>query len=228
MCAPFAASRNLPDFSHVDFSVSPGRSGRSNQVVTADGVAAVYKNGSTLCSQDGVLVECVVQEDSVDFETIVTSHRDRITRLAHRLLGWSGEAEDVVQDVFLAAFKGLRRFRGDADIGTWLTAITVNKCRTHHRRRWLRLRWLREVPKEAEAASSADQPGMALETSAQVRRAVQALPARYREVVVLRYLEEMPAAEIAALLGISANSVEVRLHRARARLKERLAAVLEA
>ena len=64
------------------------------------------------------------------------------------------------------------------------------------------------------------------ETSAKVRSAVQALGAKDREVIVLYYLEELPAAEIAELLGLSANAVDVRLHRARARLKEKLAGLI--
>ena len=102
-----------------------------------------------------------------------------------------------------------RRFRGDASLGTWLSAITVNYCRTHQRRQQLRrlllLRRRQEVDAEAPASD-------------------EALPPRDREVVVLRYFEQLDAAGIAAVTGLSKNAVEVRLHRARARLAERLGA----
>jgi len=159
------------------------------------------------------------------FEAVVAAYQERVTRLAYRLLGWSSAAEvdDVVQDVFFAALRHRRRFRGDSSLATWLNAITVNCCRTHQRRQQMRrilpLRWGRAPdtePPASEAAASDD-------AARRVRAAVQALPPRDREVVVLRYFEQLDASAIADVVGLSKNAVEVRLHRARARLAEALA-----
>jgi RNA polymerase sigma-70 factor (ECF subfamily) len=135
--------------------------------------------------------------------------------------------DDVVQEVFLAALVHAGRFRGDASLLTWLTKIAVNKCRSHQR--GLRVLWKRFVggdpALDQHHAPRSDGPDE--DTAANVREAVQALAPRDREVVVLRYFEEMTAGEIAALTGQSKNSVEVRLHRARAKLAGVLRGLVE-
>ena len=174
----------------------------------------------------GQLVMRGAVADPASLEQLLATHRERMTRLAYRLFGWSGEVEDVVQEVFLSALNGLGSFRGEADVATWLMTITVNKCRTWQRKRWLRARWF-GLQRERPEDPAADRRSIDIETAARVREAVQALPAGYREVVVLRYLEELPTAQVARMLGISANTVDVRLHRARARLKVKLAGLWE-
>ena len=169
--------------------------------------------------------------DPSAFDEIVTLHRERVTGLAFRLLGWrDGEVEDVVQEVFLSVLNHLGRFRGESKVGTWLTVITINKCRTHRTRWFARWRMLRRRLKEApsEPAPAADEGVRRDETSARVREAVQKLRPRDREVIVLHYLEQNDLAEMAGLLGVSQNAVEVRLHRARQRLKGLLKDVVEA
>ena len=76
------------------------------------------------------------------FDEIVEAHQQRIVRLGFRLLGSPDEVEDVVQEVFLSVLQNLKRFRGESKLSTWLTTIALNKCRSHHRRRLLRLRTL--------------------------------------------------------------------------------------
>jgi len=173
--------------------------------------------------EEAVLAGAVARVDSAEFDRLVEQHRAAVARLAHRLLGWPQDVEDVVQDVFLAAWKGLPRFRGGANLGTWLTRITINKCRNHRRREMLRLKWLwarRAVG--VAAVAGADEAAMGAETLEQVRSGVRRLPVRYREIVVLRYLEQMPIEEIAEVLGLTRGNVEVRLHRARERLRREL------
>src|SRR5439155_22565197 len=116
-------------------------------------------------------------------------------------------------------------FRGDASLATWLTRVTINRCRTHQRLRWLsRRRFDRQrPPRLSEEAPGADHDVLRDDTTARVRAAVQSLRPRDREVIVLFYLEELAGADIADLLGISTGAVDARLHRARKRLKEKLA-----
>src|SRR5438874_10543703 len=128
----------------------------------------------------------------VDFEQLVALHEPRIRRLAYRLLGWRGDVDDVVQDVFLTALARIGTFRGEASIATWLTSVTINRCRTNRRRRLLRLRWLARRPKP-DCAQPADQRSMRDEVSARVRSAVRALRPKDREVIVLFYLEDFSA-----------------------------------
>jgi RNA polymerase sigma-70 factor (ECF subfamily) len=150
-------------------------------------------------------------------------------RLAWRLLGWRGDVEDVVQEVFIAAMLNLKKFRGESGFGTWLMALTVNRCRREQRKRMLRWmlweRWRKEVESGGEKA--ADEAAIVQERSERVRRAVRGLPARYREVIVLRYIEQVPIEEIAEVLHLSRSAVEVRLHRGREQLREVLGEMMK-
>jgi RNA polymerase sigma-70 factor (ECF subfamily) len=169
-----------------------------------------------------LLLRRFVRGDRDAFERIVARYERRVARLAQRLLGWIGDVDDVVQDVFLAVYEQGHKFRGDSDLWPWLTAITVNKCRSRMRRHFLKLRWLNSRPAEGPQSNSADRDSLRDETSTKVRTAVRALPAKDREVIVLYYLEDRPVAEISRMLGSSENAIDVRLHRARKRLKEML------
>jgi RNA polymerase sigma-70 factor (ECF subfamily) len=167
--------------------------------------------------------------EAASFEQLVRLHDPKVRRLTYRLLGWrSGDVDDVVQDVFLALLKRLGTFRGDASLATWITTVTLNRCRTHRRRQWVRLRWLKSCLNGEQAQSRDENDRMESDdTAAEVRVAVQALKPRDREVIVLFYLEQLPVAEVAALLRLRNNAVEVRLHRARQRLKGMLAHLME-
>lgn len=155
----------------------------------------------------------------IDFERLVMDERERVARLAYRLLGWSHEAEDVVQDVFVTAMRQAPRFRGQARVSTWLARITINLCRSRLRRKAIFGRWFEAVRRTTPREAPAYQPPV----DEQVRAAVRALPWRYREVVVLRYLEELSVDEICALLGARRGAIEVRLNRAREMLRLGLA-----
>lgn len=180
-------------------------------------------------SEEQALVERFRRGDDSAFDRIVERHSAEIAALANRLLGWPGDVDDVVQDVFVAAFVNLKKFRGECRLRTWLFTIAVNKCRRHRLRRRRRLQVRRVEDLEAVAGQDlgAERPAMDEETFAGVRRAVQALPRKYREVVVLRYLQGLEPGEIGELLGVKVNAVQVRLNRARTRLKEQLGNLLE-
>jgi len=179
-------------------------------------------------SEEQALVEGFRRGDDSAFDRIVERHSTEVAALANRLLGWPGDVDDIVQDVFVAAFLGLKQFRGECRLRTWLFTITVNKCRSH---RLCRLRRIRPTSVKADAMvspdGSSDQAAMDAETFARVRRTVQTLPQKYREVVVLRYLQGLETTEICELLGISVSAMQVRLNRARKRLREQLGDLLE-
>jgi RNA polymerase sigma-70 factor (ECF subfamily) len=165
----------------------------------------------------------------LSFEQLVAEHQQRVAGLCYRLLGWQGEVEDVVQDVFLSVCEALPDYRGESQVSTWITRIAINACRNHIRKR---LRFLRRlVPlaptHDTAPTAAADRGLMSQEQFEHVRASVGRLPRKYREVIVLRYLEELPVSEIAAVLELSRNAVEVRLNRARKLLREYLASLLE-
>lgn len=142
-----------------------------------------------------------------------------------RLIGPEDD-EDVTQDVFLKAIGALPRFRGEASLETWLFRIATNACRDHLRRkRWQRLLFLRKPEDEADpvdAAAAESDPVEESELRSAVRAALRELPARHREIIVLRDVEGFSYEEIAAILGCSAGTVKSRLFYARARLAKRL------
>ncbi|MCP4251332.1 MAG: RNA polymerase sigma factor [bacterium] len=186
------------------------------------------------CADDD-LRSRIAAGDRAALERLIEQHRPRVTGLAYRLLGWPDEVEDVVQDVFVSALTNLGRFRGDCALSTWLTTITVNACRSRRRRlrswatRWLGLGDTDATVGSAPPGSGGSGPTITkIETFDHVRQAVQALPVKYREVVVLRYLEQMPVPEIGRVLGLTRDTVETRLSRARRRLRDRLSGFVEA
>jgi RNA polymerase sigma-70 factor (ECF subfamily) len=163
-----------------------------------------------------------------DFETLVLAQQAYVARLAHRLLAWNDDAADVVQDVFLAAYRHWPGFRRDAKVTTWLTSITVNVCRSHRRRSRLRFRWLTRNSSavDAESAKAPDLDASGEQHDA-VRSAVKALPTRYREAIVLRYLEGFAIDEIGVILGRSRATIDAQLSRGRALLRDSLARWME-
>ena len=155
----------------------------------------------------------------------------RLLRWQTGFIGWPGDVEDVTQDIFLAAFLGLRKFRGDCKLKTWLFTITINKCRSYRHKQ--KLRQLQAIPIPTECVGMRMPPDaksgslMGEEDFNRVRRAVAALPATYREAVVLTYLQGLEADQISRIVGISKNALHVRLSRARNRLRNDLTELWE-
>ncbi|MCK4788354.1 MAG: RNA polymerase sigma factor [Desulfobacteraceae bacterium] len=171
-----------------------------------------------------VLASRFTWADTSAFDDLA-SHYSHITNMVSSRLDWSDEADDVVQEVFLSALKNLKGFRGESRLSGWLMQIAINKCRSH----WRKLSAQRKVLAGAAGVVKWKSPprpetvAMERETFRRVRQAVQALPRHYREVVVLWYFDQIPTADVAAVLTISPAIVRLRLHRARKQLRELLA-----
>ena len=159
----------------------------------------------------------------------LASHYSHITNMVSYRLDWSDEADDVVQEVFLSALKNLKGFRGESRLSGWLTQIAVNRCHSHWRKVVVQRKGLAGAAGVVEQMPPPRPETVAMEreTFSRVRRAVQALPGHYRDVVVLRYFKQMPTGDVAVVLDIPAASVRSRLHRARRRLRELLADLVE-
>ena len=161
-----------------------------------------------------------IEEKKPGFEEIVEDHLNEVTQLAYRLLGWQSDVEDIVQDVFLTAAQKLGTLRNASSVKAWLFQITINKCRTWRYRQ--KLRWRFWAAQNPDQNSTVNNNNEMQERNAEVRRAVPTLPAKYREAVVLRYLEQLPGSEVAKILKINENTLNVRLLRARTMLREKL------
>ena len=176
---------------------------------------------------DELLVEQFRRGNESAFERIVERYSAEVAALANRLLGWPGEVQDVTQEIFLAAFLGLKKFRCECSLKSWLFTITINKCRSFRYKLLLRRRrFERLVDKTSLPPTFAmNKNPVGAEEYHRIRSAVASLPARYREPVVLKYLQELDTDEISRILGISKNTLHVRLSRARKRLEPELAKI---
>jgi RNA polymerase sigma-70 factor (ECF subfamily) len=157
-------------------------------------------------------------------ELVRATYADTYT-LAFRLTGNEEDARDVVQEAYLRAYKGLKRFRGDAAFSTWMYRITANCAATHlTRRAHHHHEPLGEDDTVVDERPEAN-PDARLGATAErelLQAALQSLPPDMRAVVVLRDVYDLPHEAIAAELGISEGAAKVRLHRARKKLRQRL------
>ena len=173
--------------------------------------------------------------DNAAYEELVRTYSPRLLAVARRIVGSDEEARDVTQDAFLNAFRNLSTFHGEARLSTWLHRIVVNTA-------LMKLRTRKRKPEEsiepllpafladghyAEKFSSwGEQADAALaraETQELVRRHIDELPESFRTVLVLRDIEGLDTEETARVLETTPNAVKIRLHRARAALRTKLA-----
>jgi RNA polymerase sigma-70 factor (ECF subfamily) len=186
---------------------------------------------------DTAIVQAVQGGDTEAFRLLVERHQGRLFAMLMRLLGNPALAEELAHEAFVKAFTALAGFRGDASFGTWLIQIGLHAARDHLRQtRRLRERGIVSLEQlraarprladPADAGRHAD-PGARLEeeeTSASVHQALDQLPAEYREVLVLKHLENWSYEQISASTGDSVGTLKVRAHRARRLLREQLSA----
>ena len=155
--------------------------------------------------------------EDMRIEELIDLYGDDILRLCLMYLGDRQLAEDAFQETFVRAWKHLSAFRGESSVKTWLSRIAANTCRSMLRTTWLRMR-----RKSQSVDALLDLPAPEAEEHRELTRAVCALPGKYREVVVLHYMQDMKLREIAALLHIPENTVSTRLRKARKLLGEAL------
>lgn len=174
---------------------------------------------------DGEIIGRVCSGETRMFDELVRRYQDQVYAMAARFVGQPADAEDIAQEVFLKAFRGLEAFKGDAKFSTWLYRITFNLCTD----------WLRRNRKPGRATLSIDQGTqipdagndvgesiLAAEKRTEIRKALDALPERYRTVLTLLYDQELSYDQIGSILEVPTKTVETRLYRARRILRERL------
>jgi RNA polymerase sigma-70 factor (ECF subfamily) len=153
------------------------------------------------------------------YEVLVRRHRDRIYRIALRMLGDRHDAEDIAQDVMIQVWTALAGFTGASLFTTWLYRIVVNRCLNQLRRR----RWTRPVlDGDPQPVAGAEDTVIARQRAGAAMEAIAALPSDQRAVIVLHQLEGLSYREVAAVVNISEDAVRGRLHRARLNLLESL------
>lgn len=161
----------------------------------------------------GALVRRALRGEMDACAALVAEFRPRFGRYAFRMLGSREEAEDVLQETFLRAFRRLDRCRDPERFGAWVFAILVNCCRSRLRRsRVDRARLVRD-PALVEAAT-VDHPGEELALREEIARAVAALPPAQREAFLLRHVEDMSYEQMSEVAGASVPALKMRVMRA--------------
>ncbi len=169
--------------------------------------------------EDVELAAKAAQGDAAAFHALVDRHSDRLFRIAIALVGNNADAEDVLQETLIGAFRSLKGFQGRASVKTWLTRILMIQAA-----RFRRGRRKTEPISESEAAKTGG--AQSVEAKMDVNAALTELSPEHRQVIVLRELEHLSYEEIAEVLEVPQGTVESRLHRARSALREKLKAYL--
>ena len=167
------------------------------------------------------LIAGALSGDPAAERAIYDAHVDRVYRLAWRLAGENGLAQDFTQEAFIRAFARLGEFRGESALGTWITSITLSVCLNGLRRR-KRIE-LREVDLELGDHQGAESRRAEPDLKDRLKVAIDRLPEGYRTVFVMHDVEGYTHEEIAAALGVETGTSKAQLSRARARLREALA-----
>ncbi|MBK8939567.1 MAG: sigma-70 family RNA polymerase sigma factor [Polyangiaceae bacterium] len=182
---------------------------------------------------ESAFVARLVARDEAAFNQLVVQYERRVFALVFRMLGRREEAEDLAQEVFVQVFKAIDQFRGDSKLSTWIYRIAVNLCK--NRTKYLSRR---QVGEQDDVDAMADRAplsaakgvsvgdisrpdelveGMQLEVI--VKHAISQIDPEFREVLILRDVEDMAYEEIAAVTGLPDGTVKSRIHRARAQLR---------
>jgi RNA polymerase sigma factor (sigma-70 family) len=175
------------------------------------------------------MAQRVAAGDRTQFEKIMRRYNQRLYRLARAALRDDAEAEDALQEAYLAAYRSMGRFRGESSLSTWLSRLVLNECLGRLRRSERRQRVMPIVSSALEinavAGGDSDLPERII-ARRQLRSLLESkldeLPESFRLVFVLRSVEEMSVRETARTLGIPEGTVRTRYHRARTLLRQAL------
>ncbi len=171
---------------------------------------------------DEEVIRRVLQGETALYEIVMRRHNQRLYRTIRAILG-NDDVEDIMQEVYLQAYRRLDQFRGESAFLTWLTRIAIRRAISHKRRLHSKNE---QFETEHEMTTRADNRASGPEKQAfdvEVRKilesAIDAMPARYRTVLILRDVEGLSTAETAECLHITVESAKVALHRARRRIR---------
>jgi RNA polymerase sigma factor (sigma-70 family) len=167
-------------------------------------------------SQDADILEACRRGDRKAFNQLVRTHQDRVYQVAKRMVSDADDAWDIAQEVFIRAYESVSEFRGESQLFTWLYRITVNLSLNHLRKVKVR-RFFRMDDSHREFPDAGPLPSGEMERNEMkdlVLNAIATLPVKQKAVFVLRYHEELPYEEIAAILKTSVGGLKANYHHA--------------
>ncbi len=171
---------------------------------------------------DAELVRLSLEGRREAFDIIVERHRRAVYQLCYRFVANHEDASDLAQDVFVRAYRGLRGFKGQSALGTWLYRIGVNVCLNRVSVRVPKMEPFEAVERVDTRVESAERTLQRAETAAEVRAAIARLPRKQRATLILRAYHELPHEDIAKILGSSVGAVKANFFHALANLKKLL------
>lgn len=186
-----------------------------------------------MAETDQALIDAARAGDRRAIEKLLERHQSAVYRFGMKMCGESEDAKDVLQETLFAAVRTLPEFRGASSVSTWLYTIARSFCLKKRRTSKFAPERIESLEAHAEASSevpdhrrSPEEDAAARQTKAVLDAAIAELDPMYREVLLLRDVEGLPAAEVAEILGLTVEAVKSRLHRARVAVRERVAPVL--
>ncbi|MFA6004678.1 MAG: RNA polymerase sigma factor [Elusimicrobiota bacterium] len=164
---------------------------------------------------DSLLVDRFIGGDNDAFHRLFTRYKGKMLQFVRWYAGGDRDAEDIVQEIFMEAFKSLKSFRRQSAFNTWLYGLARNVC-LHHARKRGKMKILQEPEDFLEIPDPADHQAALerAESELNVRAAVESLPPLYRAILLLREWEQMSYADIAMTLQVPLGTVRSRLHNA--------------
>jgi RNA polymerase sigma-70 factor (ECF subfamily) len=157
--------------------------------------------------------------DGQAFEDLYQRHAARLYNLAFRMAGTASDAEDLLQDIFLLAYRKVGSFRGESSLGTWLYRLAMNHCLDVLRSRQARMGQQTDSLDEDSAAEPAAAPALGAVSRIDLDRAIGRLPRACRAAFLLHDVEGFGHHEVGAILGISEGTSKSQVHKARLRIR---------
>lgn len=195
------------------------------------GISVNWKIGELLMDDLKIIESCLMGNTQM-FSRLIDNYKSMVYNLAYRISNSPHDAEDISQEAFLRAFQSLARFNPSYKFSTWLYQITLNIIRDKFKRKEIDYVSL-DTPIETDDSEFYPQPADLTNNPEQIiarkenlqiiQQAIYSLPLKYREVIVLRHLQDLSYIEIANILKLPSGTVKIRLYRAREQLRKILA-----
>jgi RNA polymerase sigma-70 factor (ECF subfamily) len=173
-------------------------------------------------AEEADIIRRCLDGETDSYSILVDRYKMMVYNVAYRMLGDGDIAKDIAQESFIAAYGGLKTFKREAKFSSWLYTIALNKCRDY-------LRLAKDnVPIDdisdirPGGGISPERAAANQQSSDMLQQALDVLPAEYREVLVLKHIEELDYEEISAITGTSVSALKVRAHRGREMLRKAL------
>src|SRR5688572_18403974 len=177
------------------------------------------KNSGDVKSADLELANSIRAGNEAAFEELYRQHSTRLYNLAYRMAGSPSDAEDLLQDIFLLAYRKVGSFRGESSLGTWLYRLAMNYCLDVLRSRQVRMGQQTDSLDEESAHVPVARPAMGAVSRIDLERAIVQLPPACRAAFLLHDVEGFGHQEVGTILGISEGTSKSQVHKARLRIR---------